>query len=87
MKLKGSEVSLLTLAVAAVAAEVAAARVLKLPVTLRADADHVGHDGSGDGFLLGVDLGGVLAHCARRVGEILDAAHRDHDALGDSLLG
>jgi hypothetical protein len=56
---------LLTLAVAAVATEVAATCVLKLPVALGADADHVGHDGAGDGLLLGVDLRGVLAHRSR----------------------
>ena len=42
---------LLTLAVATVAAEVAAARVLELAVAFGADADHVGHDRAGDGFL------------------------------------
>ena len=49
---------LLTLAVAAVAAEVAAAGVFELAVAFGADADHVGHDGAGDGFLrlLGVLL-------------------------------
>ena len=47
---------LLTLAVAAVPAEVAAAGVLELAVAFGADADHVGHDGAGDGFLLGVLL-------------------------------
>ena len=42
---------LLTLAVAAVAAEVAAAGVFELAVAFGADADHVGHDGARDGFL------------------------------------
>ena len=44
--------NLLTLAVTAIAAEVAAASVLELAVALGADADHVGHDGAGDGFLM-----------------------------------
>lgn len=56
---------LLTLAVAAVPAEIAAARVFELAVALGADADHVGHDGAGDGALLGVGLRGVFAHGAR----------------------
>ena len=42
---------LLTLAVAAVAAEVAAAGVFELAVAFGADADHVGHDGSCYGLL------------------------------------
>jgi hypothetical protein len=57
--------TLFTLAVTAIPAEVAAACVFQLPVTLGADADHVGHDGAGDGLLLGVNLRGVFAHCAR----------------------
>ena len=56
---------LLTLAVAAVTAEVAAARVLELAVTFGADADHVGHDGARDGFLLRVVLFG--GDCAGRI--------------------
>ena len=47
--------NLFALAVAAVAAEVAAACMLQLSVALGADADHVRHDGAGDGFL-GVKL-------------------------------
>jgi len=47
---------LFTLAVAAVAAEVAAAGVFELAVAFGADADHVGHDGARDGFLLWVML-------------------------------
>ena len=43
---------LLTLAVPAIPTEVAAARVLELAVAFGADADHVGHDGAGDGFLV-----------------------------------
>ena len=78
---------LLTLAVTTIATEVAAARVFELAFAFGADADHVGHDGAGDGLLLGVDLGGVLAHGARGVREILNATHRDHDAFGDCLLG
>ena len=42
----------LTLAVTAVAAEVAAAGVLELAVAFGADADHVGHYGAGDGLLV-----------------------------------
>ena len=57
---------LLTLAVAAVTAEVAAAGVLELAVAFGADADHVGHDGARDGFLLGVVLFG--GDCTGRVG-------------------
>ena len=45
---------LLTLAVSAVPAEVTAARVFELTVAFGADADHVGHDRAGDGFLLEV---------------------------------
>ena len=43
---------LFTFAVAAVAAEVAAARVFELAVAFGADADHVGHYGAGDGLLV-----------------------------------
>ena len=43
---------LLTLAVATVSTEVAAAGVFQLAVAFGADADHVGHDGAGDGFLV-----------------------------------
>ena len=46
------ETVLLTLAVTAVPAEITPARMLKLPVAFGADADHVGHDGAGDGFLV-----------------------------------
>ena len=42
---------LLTLAVAAVTAEIAAARVLELAVAFGADADHAGHDGARHGLL------------------------------------
>jgi len=59
---------LLTLAVTAVAAEVAATRVLQLPVAFGADADHVGHDRTGDGFLLGMKLGLLFAHGACGIG-------------------
>ena len=41
----------LTLAVPAIPAKVATAGVFKLAVAFGADADHVGHDGAGDGFL------------------------------------
>ena len=75
---------LLTLAIPAVTAEVAAAGVLELAVAFGADADHVGHDGAGDG-LLGVVLSFV--HRTRRVGKILDAPDSDHDAFGNCLLG
>ena len=44
--------NLLTLAVTAVTAEVAATGVFELAVAFRADADHVGHDCAGNGFLL-----------------------------------
>src|SRR5689334_10871096 len=79
-----SENRLLTFAIPAVAAEVAAAGVLELAVAFGADADHVGHDGAGDGFL-GVVL--FARDGAGGVGEILDAAHRDHDALRNRLFG
>ena len=76
---------LLTLAVAAVTAEVAAAGVFELAVAFGADADHVGHDGARDGFLV---KGLLLArYCTCGVGKILDAAHGDHDALCDRLFG
>jgi len=78
--------NLLTLAVAAVPAEIAAARVLELAVAFRADADHVGHDGARDGLLLWVKLGLLFADRAGGVRKILDAPHGDHDALGDRLL-
>ena len=56
----------LTLAISTIPAEIAAARVLQLPVALGADADHVGHDGAGDGFLVGMVLGLLLArYCTR----------------------
>ena len=76
----------LTLAVTAVAAEVAAARVFELAVAFGADADHVGHDGSRDGLLLWVKLGLLFADSAGGVRKILDAPDGDHDALGDGLL-
>jgi hypothetical protein len=43
---------LLTFAVAAIPAEIAPACVLELAVAFGADADHVGHDGAGYGFLM-----------------------------------
>ena len=73
----------LTLAVAAVPAKVAATRVFELAVAFGADADHVGHDRAGDGFL-GVVL--FARDGAGGVRQILDAAHGDHDALRDRLL-
>ena len=76
---------LLTLAIATVPTEITSARVLELAVAFGADADHVGHDGAGDGFL-GVVLGLLGGDCARRVGEILDTADRDHDALRNCLF-
>jgi len=77
---------LLTLAVAAVPAEIAAAGVLQLAVALGADADHVGHDGA-HGFLVRGVLGLLFArYGARGVGEILDAPNSDHDALCDCLF-
>ena len=58
--------------------------MLELPVALGADADHVRHDGAGDGFL---GRGVLLARDGtRRIREILHAAHGDHDALGHRLL-
>lgn len=77
---------LLTFAVTTIPAKITAACVLQLPVAFGADADHVGHDGAGDGFLLGVELGLLFAHGAGGVGEVLDAAHGDHDAFGHRLL-
>ena len=77
----------LTLAEAAISTEVAAAGVLQLAVALGADADHVGHDGAGDGFLLGVMMGLLFGgDCAGRVREILNTTHRYHDALRNRLL-
>src|ERR1044072_2593137 len=60
---------LFTLAIPAVATKVAAAGVFELAVAFGADADHVGHDGAGDGF-----LGMVLfaRDGASRVRQILD---------------
>ena len=52
--------------------------MLELAVAFGADADHVGHDGAGDGFLVGV----LFAHCARGVREILDAAFTAFGRLG-----
>ena len=72
--------------VAAVAAEVAAARVFELAVAFGADADHVGHDGARDGFLLSMELGVLFADSACGVREILDAPDGDHDALGNRLF-
>jgi hypothetical protein len=43
---------LFALAVPAITAEVAAAGVFQLAVALGTDADHVRHDGAGDGLLL-----------------------------------
>src|SRR5262245_42617287 len=77
----------LTLAVAAVPAEITATRMLQLPVAFGADADHVGHDGAGDGFLLRVKLGLLFTDSARRVGQILHTTNSNHNALGDGLLG
>ena len=76
----------LTLAIPAVPAEITSARVLELAVAFGADADHVGHDGAGNGFL-GLVLGVLFARDgAGGVRQILDAAHGDHDALRDRLL-
>ena len=76
---------LFTLTVSTIAAEVTAARVFELAVAFGADADHVGHDGARDGFL--VMLGLLFArHRAGGVGKILDPPHRDHDAFGNRLL-
>ena len=74
----------LTLTVAAVPTEVAAACVLELAVALGADADHVGHDGAGDGFLVKRVLFARYRACGVR--EILDATYGDHDAFCDGLL-
>ena len=60
--------------------------MLELTVAFGADADHVGHDGAGDGFLLWVKLGLLFADSAGGVREILDAPDGDHDALGHCLL-
>ena len=49
-----------------------------------ADADHVGHDGAGDGFLR-VML--FARYRAGGIGKILDTADSDHNALGNGLLG
>lgn len=77
---------LLTLAVPAIPAEVTAARMFELAVAFGADADHVGHDGACDSFL--VMLGLLLARDgAGGVGKILNAPHRNHDAFGNRLLG
>jgi len=60
--------TLLALAVAAIPTKIAAARVFQLPVAFGADADHVGHDGAGDGaLLLRVELRCVFVNRARRV--------------------
>ena len=77
---------LLTLAVPAVSAEVAAAGMLELAVALGADADHVGHDGAGDGALVRLIL--LFARdSAGGIGKILHASNGNHDALSDRLLG
>ena len=87
MEVRGvGEWNSLTLAVAAIPAKITSARMLELAVALGADADHVGHDGAGDGLLLGMELSLLLAHRACRIGEILNASDRDHDALGNRLL-
>ena len=76
----------LTLAVTTIPAKIAAACMLQLAVAFRADAYHVGHDGAGNGFLLGVKLGVLFADGACGIGKILDATDSDHDALRDRLL-
>ena len=84
---KFSEYTLLTFAISAVTAEIAAAGVLELAVAFRADADHVGHDGARDGPLRRVMVGVLLARdSAGRVRQVLNTTHRDHDALRDCLL-
>ena len=60
--------------------------MLELAVALRADADHVGHDGARHGLLLWVKLGLLFANSAGGIWKILDAPDRDHDALGNCLL-
>ena len=78
-------IGLFTLAVSAISAEVAAACVFELAVAFGADADHVGHDGAGDGLLVVLRL--LFArYGAGGVGKILDATDRNHDALGNRLF-
>ena len=48
LRLQPLGLSSLTLRIATIAAEIAAAGVLKLSFAFRADADHGGHDGAGD---------------------------------------
>jgi hypothetical protein len=60
--------------------------MLELTVAFGADADHVRHDGAGDGLLLWMKLGLLFAHRTGGVREILDAPDGDHDALGHRLL-
>jgi hypothetical protein len=59
-----TEIRLFTLAVTAVAAEIATAGVFELTVTLGTDADHVRHDCAGDGLLSAVILRLLFADCA-----------------------
>src|SRR5205085_4001174 len=79
---------LLALRVTAVAAEVAARSVFELPATFGTLADErevaVGCGGVGHGD---ADLRLRVGGCARRVGLILQAPDREHDALGDGLFG
>ena len=60
--------------------------MLQLPVALGADADHVGHDGARDGFLLSMELGVLFADSACGVREILNTPDGDHDALSNRLF-
>src|SRR5215207_4221458 len=87
-----SERHSLALRVAAVAAEVAAGGVLQLAVALGAFADErvvaAGLDAVRDAdlYLRLLDCLLLVGEPARRVGLALEAAAREHDALGDRLL-
>ncbi len=66
--------------------------MFQLAFALRADADHVGHDGAGDsGDAGGGHAGGVgglwFAEGAGGIGEVRQTPVCDHDAFGDRLLG
>ena len=61
--------------------------MLKLSMTLGADADHCGHDCAD--YRLSADWGGLrlFAEGARGIGMALQAPVGDHEAFGDGLFG
>ena len=74
----------LTLAVPTIPTKITATRVLQLAATLRAFANHRGHDRAGD---LSSARALLFAEGSRGIGMTFQAAVGDHDAFGHRLFG